>query len=223
MATVRNFFRALFELNFDQLLGAVSWRLPNWLFVFTRSIIVRADNPKLLTRQLTTYVQKFITIEDAPLLEKVNIPKKLLADRLRHGDRCYVVCRDDEILTIIWGSTGKRYMKFYGTILDPGDAGLMFYGGFTAESMRLRGLFPVAFETMYQSFLKENRSVVYAAINSLNKQSIKLHRRMNFSEVGEAIHWSLFGIKFTYYRSWPHKTKKLRIFVKAPPNGLFWN
>lgn len=223
MGKLTKLFVEIRNLNFDYILNAISWRLPDWLFVYARSIIVRTDSPKLITRQLTSYVQKFITIEDAYLLEKVNIPKELLAERLRHGDKCYVIYRNDDILTIIWGSAGKRYIKFYGTILDPGDDGLMFYGGYTAESMRLRGLFPVAFDKIYQAFQKENRSTIYAAINSLNTSSVKLHKRMNFSVVGEAIYWLLFGLKFTYYLSWPHQTKKLHIFVKAPPKDLYWN
>lgn len=223
MAKLTNLLNAIKNLDFDYVLNAISWRLPDWFFVYTRSIIVRTDSPKLITRRLTSYAQKFITIEDAHLLEKVNIPKELLSERLQHGDKCYVIYQDDEILTIIWGSTGKRYMKFYGTVLDPGDDGLMFYGGFTAESMRLRGLFPVAFDKIYQAFQEENMSTIYAAINSLNTSSLKLHKRMNFKEVGDAIHWSVFGLNFTYYRSWPHKTKKLHVFAKAPPNGLYWN
>lgn len=223
MGKLTKLFVEIRNLNFDYILNAISWRLPDWLFVYARSFIVRTDSPKLITRKLTSYEQKFITNEDAYLLEKVNIPKELLAERLRHGDKCYVIYKDDDILTIIWGSVGKRYIKFYGTILDPGDDGLMFYGGFTQESVRLRGLFPVAFDTMYQAYKNASMFTIYAAINSLNKSSVKLHQRMNFTKVGEAIHCSLLGLKFTYYRSWPHKTKKLHVFTNPPPNGLYWN
>jgi hypothetical protein len=131
--------------------------------------------------------------------------------------------QDDKILTLLWASPGKRYLKLGGGILDPGENGIIVYGGYTEKSVRLKGLFPVAFNELYQSFVREGRYIIYAAIHTMNEYSLKLHERMNFIRAGESIHFSIFNIKMTFYKYWPHKAKKVHIFIKTPPNGLFWN
>ena len=211
------------RITLDSLLCSLSWRLPSWLFNYVRTYVLRSDNVKLFTRKTTSYFQKFATLDDAELLQKAGICKKLLEERLEHGDRCYFVGLDNKVLSIIWGSTGKRFVKFCGAILDPGDDGVIMYGGFSDESVKLKGLFPLAYKALLQSFLDDGRKYYYAAVHATNKHSYKMHQRMNFEQVGESFHFVFFGIKLTYYKTWPHKTKKLHIFIKKFPDNLFWN
>lgn len=78
MEHLKYILNELFKLNFDYVLNAISWRLPNWVFIYVRHVIVVTDNPKIITRKLTSYDQNFATIEDAYLLEKVNIKTSIL-------------------------------------------------------------------------------------------------------------------------------------------------
>ncbi len=221
--SIGNLFNHLFKLNIDELFYAISWRSNDRFFNYMHAVLLRTDQPKVRTRELNGYFQRFATIDDGNLFLKTGISKNLLKERLDNGDRCYILGQDDKILTQIWGSPGKRYLKLGGSILDPGDKGVIFYGGASDKSVRLKGLFPVAINKLNQSFKNINKNVVYAAVNSLNKYSIMVHKRMNFKLVGESYHLSLFGIKITYYQYWPHPTRKLHIFIKTPPEGLYWN
>jgi len=220
---VKRGLKEILHLNFDYVLNAMAWRTPLWLFKYDHSVIVKSDNPKFIIRKLTSYFQRFATLEDSDLLYDIGISKELFKERLEHNDRCYIMGQDGEVLTVIWGSSGKRYINPCGTILDPGNDGFMLYGGFTKESARLRGMFPVVFNEIYQSYVKENKTCVYASISTLNVNSLRIHKRMNFKIVGEAVYFSIFSLKFTYYKYWPHKTNIISIFIKTPPDNLFWN
>nr|MBN2276795.1 hypothetical protein [candidate division Zixibacteria bacterium] len=217
------FFKELASFNFNYVLDAVSWRLPDWLFKYVRTYLLCAERPKLLCRNYDSHFMRFADVDDIPLIVPLGISRRLIRERLDNGDRCLIMGKDNSVHTIIWASPGKRYLKVGGAILDPGDDGVIFYGGYTAEEVRMLGLFPTAFNAIYNSFVSEKRTRVYASIHSLNRLSYKTHIRMNFKPVGEATHFSLLGLKFTYYKYWPHRVKKFTVFIKVPPEGLFWN
>ena len=87
--------KELYRFNFDAIFGALSWRLPNWLFIYVRTIIVRTDEPKIITRKITGYFQKLATLDDLQLIQSIGISKKLSAERLEHGDKCYIIGQDN--------------------------------------------------------------------------------------------------------------------------------
>ena len=222
MGRFRNFFRELFRLNVDYVLNAITWRSPQWLFYYYHTLLISTDNPRLLTRSNPTYFLRFVTGDDMPLLRKFALREQAVAEHLAAGDRCVIMGRDDEIMSIIWGSSDKRYFKLSGAVLDPGKDGVIIYGGFTTEEARFKGLFPTSFQRLYQSYVDEGRPRIYAAIHSTNTASMKLHLRMGFEIVGETYFLALFGLKICYYRKWPHATRRLHIFVKVPPDNLGW-
>ena len=221
--TIRKFVETLGSYNLDQVIGAISWRLPGWFFNYARAYLMLSIEPKLDHRQFTAYFLRLATTDDISLIERIGIPGSLTKERLANGDRCVIIGKDQEVLSIIWGATGKRYLKISGAILDTGEDGVIFYGGETKESARLKGFFPTTFHELYRSYARENRIRVFASVHSLNTASLKMHLRMNFISVGETVHISLAGINVTYYRKWPQGCKRWHIFLKKPPQGLFWN
>jgi hypothetical protein len=216
-------FRELARLNIDYILSAISWRLPNWLFNYTRAYLMSAVNPKLVHRQLTNHFLRFATTDDIPMIERLGIPGRLTKERLANGDRCVILGRENEILSIIWGATGKRYLAISGAILDTGKDGVIIYGGDTKESERLKGFFPATLYELYAYYTSENRTRIFASVHSLNTASYRVHLRMNFMPIGETVHISLLGANLTWYRKWPYSTKRWHFFFKRPPQGLFWN
>jgi hypothetical protein len=133
-----------------------------------------------------------------------------------------IIDLNDEIMSIIWGCSERRYLKLSGAILDPGEQGVIFYAGFTHERARLKGLFPTSFNELYQSYTAEGRRRIYAGIHSLNTNSLRLHERMNFDVVGETYFVVLLGIHICYYKKWPYPNKTIHVFVKSPPENLCW-
>nr|MBN2276794.1 hypothetical protein [candidate division Zixibacteria bacterium] len=217
------FFGELGKFNFNYVLDAISWRLPDWLFYYARTYILCAEKPKLIYQDCRGYFLRFADTSDIPLIEALDISEQLIRERFAHGDRCLIAGKDGVIHTIKWASPGKRYMKLVGAILDPGENGVIFYGGQTVEEFRRHGLYRAAFNEIYNHFASEKRTKVYVGVHSLNKISYDIHIRMNFKPVGEVTHFSLFGLKFTYYKYWPHAVRKFNVFIKVPPEGLYWN
>ncbi len=211
-----------FGKTLNELVYSISWRLPSWIFYYYHTLLVKSDNPRLPTRKFKTYFLKPVTEEEIPLLVKYGIKEELIRNRLKSGDKCVIMGKDKKIQTIIWGASSKKYLRLSGAILDPGPDGAIIYAGYTTPDARMKGLFAVAFNEIYQSYIAEGRSVLYGAIDTYNKNSLKLHLRMNFKIVGETYFSRLFGIKICYYKSWPYPVRKLHIFIKEPPDGLEW-
>lgn len=222
MGRLKNILKEAIRLNFDYVLHAISWRMPSWLFYYYHTFLISTDDPKLFNREHKTYFKRFITHNDIPLLKKIGIAEELVKKRLSAGDRCVIMGKDDDIMSIIWGCSEKRYLKLSGAVLDIGDNGIIIYAGFTNEEARFKGLFPTSFHELYQSYVNERRNRIFSAIHSTNTNSLKLHLRMNFQVVGETYYVVLFGINICYYKTWPHKTTKLKIFINKPPEGLYW-
>ncbi len=223
MAQAKLFIKELFKLNYDYVLNAINWRLPNWLFVYVHTLLAKNISPILQSAELPDFFQRFATFEDADLLEKAGVDKQLLKERLEHNDKCFIIGKDEKVLCMFWGSPGKRYARYGGTIIDPGENGCILYGAFTDVSMRNKGLYRVACKELYAAFERDGVTEFYGAILVMNQNSREIHARKNFKIVGETYHLALFGIKFTYYHHWPYPTRKLHIFIKTPPKGLYWN
>jgi hypothetical protein len=220
---MRQVFKEIARFNGDYVLNAISWRMPGWLFVYNRAYLMFTDSPKFLFRESDNQFARHATLDDIPLLEKMGISGKLVKERIDNGDQCVILVKDNEILSIIWGSSGKRYLKISGTIFDPGKDGFIAYGAETVEKARLRGYIGVTYNLLNNYYLGHRRGKIYGSVHSLNAPSYRNHIKMNFSVIGETFHVSIFGIKFTYYRKWPHPSRKLHIFIKTPPYNLFWN
>ena len=219
---IKNIIRQLLKGNYDYFFDALSWRLPGWLFYYYHSYLIKSDSPILPTREYTTYYKRFITTDDCELLEKNGYPRKLVESRINAGDRCIIMGKDEEIITIIWAASGERYLKLSGVTLDPGEDGLIVYGGYTKEYARMKGLHPTALTELYKTYLDEGRYRIYSNINILNSYSLLLHKRMNFDIIGENIYIVIMGIGICYFKSWPFPIKKLQIFLKKCTNKVAW-
>lgn len=222
MSKIKRLFEILKGGDFDYILNAVSWRLPDWLFYYYHSFLFWTDRPKLITHNFTTYFKRFASHDDIEMLKKLGVREEFARRRLADGDLAVIMGKDEEILAIIWGTKKKRFIKLAGVVVDPGDDGAILYAAFVKKEARLKGLFPVIFHDIYRSFAKEGRNKLYAEVDSLNTNSLKLHLTMNFKITGETYYFIIFGISICYYKFWPFAHKRIQIFFRRPASGLEW-
>jgi len=219
---LKQIFEQLRQGNLDYPLVSLSWRIPNWLFYYNHSFLLESESPTLVNRSYTKYFKKRITFDDCELLEKIGYSRGLVETRFKSGDKGIIIGQDNDISTVCWATSQKRFLKLSGAILDPGRDGIIFYGAYTRGSDRLKGFFPTVFSELYNSFLAEGRFRAYASIDKYNKSSLNLHRRMNFKIVGETIYIAIFGVNICFYKRWPFSTKRIEFFLQKPPKGLNW-
>jgi len=217
-----SFLKKFKSKDFNKLLYSLSWTLPDWLFYYYHSYLITSNDPEIKTRTYTDYKIKFVTLEDLPILKKFGIKEELVKNRLKAGDRCVIISKNDEIQTIIWGASSSKFLKLGGYIFDPKDNGCTFYAGYSIPTARFKGLFPTAFKKLYQSYVDEGRNTIYAGVDSLNNLSLKIHLKMNFKIGGEIYYFIIFGISICYFKSWPTPRNKYHIFFKRPPKNLEW-
>ena len=221
MKKIVNFLKQLRRGNFDYVFDSISWRLPDWLFYYNQSFLVATDDANLNIKNQQEYQIYFVNEQNSGILEKYGHTKELIKSRLASGDKVVIVSEDDEIVTLVWACSGKRFHKLPGTIIDPGRSGAYYYGIYTREDQRRKGLASMAQNEIYNSYLAEGRYRAYMTINTLNKKSLSMTvKRMNCSIVGNTIYIVLFGIGVCFYKIWPHSTRKVHIFFRKPPNNL---
>jgi hypothetical protein len=208
--------------DFEYICDAISWRTPDWIFYYFHTFLARTDSPKLFFRKFKGCSAKFISEHDIELLERNGFSRSLTESRLEAGDRGVIFFIGDELLSIIWACHAEKYLKVSGIDFNPGAKGIFLYGGYTKESVRLRGFHPVAMSELINAYFSNGRSEAYATISALNAHSIKLHERMNFKIIGECFYITFLGLNFRYDKNWPHSTSRFRIFLRKNKKNLPW-
>jgi len=208
--------------DYNYIINAIAWQFPAWFMRYCHSYLLTTKAPKLISRDFKIYFKKFIDLNDLDILNDFGMPEGLVKSRISSGDKGIIIGYGNEIRSIIWGASDKKYLKVVGAVLDPGQDGFIAYGGYTKEKYRIQGLFPSIFNDMYQYYSGRGRNKVYAAIDSINHNSMNLHLKMNFEIVGEIHCFVLMGISICYYKKWPFETNKIHIFFKKPPGNLDW-
>jgi hypothetical protein len=208
--------------DYNRIVNALFWLFPRWLVSYCRSYLMMTNEPKLISREFKTYFKKFIDLNDLAILDGFGMPGDLVKSRINRGDQGVIIGHGDEVRSILWGASGKKFLKVVGAILDPGQEGFIAYGGYTKEKYRIQGLIPSLFKDLYQYYSNNGIKRVYASVDSVNHVSLNFHQKMNFKIVGETFYFVLLGVSICYYKKWPYKTRKIHIFFKRPPENLDW-
>ena len=109
MSRIKKFLREIARSNIDYVLDAISWRLSNWLFYYYHSYLISTDKPKLVVRTYASYFKRFASTNDLPLLKKCGLSESFAREHLNAGDRCVIMGQNDEIMSIIWGCSERRW------------------------------------------------------------------------------------------------------------------
>lgn len=209
------------QWKLDKLLDAIAWNVPHWLFYYNHSVLAMTDNPEWHPRAEPGCSLRLVRLEDISLLAKDGYTDEKIASRLDVGDRGVVMERDNEVLSIIWGGRGRKFLQLSGSIFDTGEDGFFLYGGYTIEKARLRGLFYNVCKHIYDLYSVEGYKRVWCAISASNTEwRDKFFTRMNFQRMGETYYMRFLFFNVCYYKSWPQPVKKFYIFLKNPPENL---
>jgi len=216
------FRKGLKSGKLEYLLYAGTYRLPEWLLRYYHTYLIEAEKLNLITRSYKGYATRFATVEDVDKFEAIGVSKDKVQHRLNRGDTCAVVLKGEEIVGLGWAATGRLYNKYGGSIIDTGENGVILYSVYVIPEERLKGFFSLCFAKQVAHYRAQNRNKIYGIIEVLNTGSIKTHLRLGFEITGETYCFTLLGISLCYYKKWPFKTKKIRIFFRRPPENLEW-
>ncbi len=206
----------------EYIIGAISARMPEWLFSYYHTVLISARTPKLITRVYRDYVLRPATVDDAANLLLVDITAEKARERLARGDTCFIVEKAGEIVAISWGARGKMWVRYGGQVVDTGTDGFFLYGVYVIPSERMKGFIGPLYRIQFEHFGRDKRSLALGAVDIFNKPSIMLHRRMGFEIVGETYCMTLLGLSCCFYKRWPEPPHRLHFFFKRPPDNLPW-
>lgn len=204
----------------ERVLHALSWRLPSWLFSYDHTYLINGRELKLKVRDYPHYEVRRGVIEDVEIMKKAGIREELFRHRINRGDHCVLVLKDGRAVSWSWSATGRLFLMLGGIIVDTGEKGFFLYDVYTVPEERLKGFIMVCFERQLEHYHQKGCWDIYGTISAFNVHSLKTHFRMGFKTCGEAFSVTLAWVNICYYKSWPHATRKVHVFVKRPPEEL---
>jgi hypothetical protein len=205
---------------FERVLHAVSWRLPSWLFNYDHTYLMGGRDLKLKTRDYPHYEIRQAKLTDVEIMKKAGIRESLFRHRIGRGDHCVLVLKEGRPVAWSWSATGRLFMMLGGLIIDTGEKGFFLYDVYTVPEERLKGFIMICFEKQLEHHHERGCWDIYGTISAFNVHSLKTHFRMGFETCGEAYSLTLAGVNLCYYKSWPHETRKVHVFVKRPPEQM---
>lgn len=206
----------------EYILGAISARMPEWLFSYYHTVLISTHHPKLVTRAYRDYIIRPAGMDDINNLLTVDISADKARERLERGDTCFIVEKAGQVVAISWGAKGRMWIRYGGQVVDTGEDGFFLYGVYILPEERMKGFIGPLFEMQFVHYGHDGRDFALGAVDIFNKPSLSLHRRMGFDLVGETYCITLMGVSCCYYKKWPGKSPKLHFFFKRPPENLPW-
>ncbi len=194
----------------------LSGKLPNWLFYFNHSYLGVLAKTEINEMVPEGYLVRRAGYDDIPAMVKLGKSESLLRRRLDRGDLAVIALKDGEIASICWANTGRLFIENAGAILDTGENGFYLYDAYTRPEYRAKRLHLAIHNFQKKYFYEKGIDTGYNCINVYNEISLNISRKKGFKPRGRSIHFKVFGLNFTYYPDWPHKTNKLDIFFKKP-------
>jgi len=220
---IKNSISLLRQGKIDKLLDAIAWSVPQWLFYYSHSVLVVTEKPNWTSHPHPDYRIRNVRPEDIQFLAKDGFTDEKILSRINAGDKGILMEKNNEVHSIVWGASGKKFLKLVGAEFDPGDDGFIIYGAYTDEKARGKGLFYELGTEMYALYANRGFTKVWGAINANNRAWLdKFCSKMNFEKAGETFYFKLLFMNICYYKSWPYPTGKFRIFFKNPPQNMSW-
>lgn len=217
---IGKFYQLLSHSNFGRFLDILAWNLPYWLFHYGHNVLIHSENPRWKACDLSNFTAKFATLDDCPDLQESGSAKKDMCNRLKAGDRSYIVFKDDRLLSMVWVATGKIFIKFCGATFDTGHDGCFYYGSFTSEQARNLGLFSGIRNVIYTKLALEGRRKNWGIVSVNNASWLETVLKKNYIIAGETYYLKILFINICVYISWPYPVRRINIFIKNPPKLL---
>jgi len=190
------------------------------MFSYDHTYLMNGRELKLKVREYPHYEIRQAVIDDVETMKAAGIKEELFRQRIVRGDHCLIVLKEGRAVAWSWSATGRLFMLLSGLIVDTGKNGFFLYDVYTIPEERLKGFIMSLFEKQLEHYHNRDCWEIYGTISAFNPHSLKTHFRMGFETCGDAFSCTLVGINLCYYRSWPHKTRKVHVFVKRPPEDI---
>jgi hypothetical protein len=210
----------LWQGKLDKLLDIIAWSTPDWMFFYGHNVLTYTENPCWQVKEYPDHTIRLATMDDIDLLHVPGSDTRVIMDRLRAGDKSLIVLKDGKLQTMIWGATGKLFIRLSGAPFDTADDGCFYYSSYTSEEARGRGLGGTVHQLLHESYASQGRRKNWAVISMNNFGWLQAVLRRNYKIVGETYFLKLLFVNICYYKSWPFPTKRIKFFLKNPPEGL---
>lgn len=218
---LRNTIALIRHGKIDKLLDAAAWNVPRWFFYYNHSKLLMSDNPVWNSQYFPDYTYRFVKQDDIQVLARDGFTDEKIVSRLEASDRGILMEKDGEVMSIIWGGRGKKFLQLSGAIFETSDDGFFLYGGYTNEKERLKGLFYSVTKYIYDIYSREGHGRVWCAVNATSGEWLeKWVTKMNFRAMGETYYFRFLFFNVCYYKFWPYPTSKIHLFFRNPPGNL---
>jgi GNAT superfamily N-acetyltransferase len=208
------------ERSLDGLLDVLAWNTPAWLFFYSHTYLVTTVNPGWTACPQPDVTLRLAEERDAGLFEKLGMRREVFLSRIRAGDRSAIAVADGKILTMIWGAVGRMFIAHCGIEFDSGEDGCYYYGSYTAEEARGRGLFSSVRQFLFRIYAREGRIRNWGAVSVNNSEWLRSVLAKNYVKIGEAYFIRFLFLSISYRKSWPFPIKKWSAFVNGYPRVI---
>lgn len=219
---IKKYWGLIRQGRFDFVLQAIAWSVPKWLFFYSHSVYLKSDNPNWKCASTDGCELRLARPEDAPLFEPIGTSRDTVLERLGAGERAAILLKNGQLLTAVWAGTSKRFLKYCGTIFDPGPDGAFYYGAFTRAEARRRGYYSATRKYLHETLVREGRRLNWSALSANYPGWVNAVMKFNFAKVGETFFIKLLFVKICYYRMWLFPRGKFNLFFKMPSKDMIW-
>ncbi len=194
--------------------------MPQWLFFYSHNVLVSSDNPAWTGGPGPGHSVRFITPDDCGLLETIGLKEEIVLKRLEDGDKGVMALKDGEVMAVVWGATGRMFVRLCGVVFDSGEDGCFYYGSYTNSKARKQGYFSCARQYIYRHYVSLGRARNWGIININDPEWLATVLRKNYRVAGEIYFLRLLFLNIRLIRSWPYAIGRWGLFFKNPPAGL---
>jgi hypothetical protein len=217
-------FRFLFQGDIKQFLREIAKLFPYWIFRFNSGTIMVTSSPKVIARNYKSYLSFRADSDDIPEIARLTgLLEPYLYNRLKGGDRCYIIRDlnfDNRIVNVFWGHRGACHIRGFGINLDIGDDSVYLFGAYTLPEVRIKGVFNTTFKDLYESYKQENVSRFYGLVEHENRYSYNIHIRLNFKPAGSVVFIAILFFRMSFYKNLESGKRKFMFFISDPPNKI---
>jgi hypothetical protein len=222
--SIKDIFGFLSTGDTSQFLHEVAKIIPAWIFKYNAGTIMATSSPKIVFRNYKNYISSPADIGDAPEISRLTgVSEATLLKRFEIGDKCYIIRdigNDNRIINVEWGHRGACFIRGFGLNLNMGSDSIYLYGAYTLPEARMKGIFNTTFKDIYEFYKKENVTHIYALVEHENHYSYNLHQRLNFKPEIRVIYISILCFKFSCYKNFNNRKRRIKMFITAPQNMI---
>ena len=204
------------QFGWRYLTRLIIWRFPEWLLRYENAYLMAADSLKVGPHATEGIEFRLADPDDADNFGTVRISADNVRQRLGLGDKCAIALRNGEIISMLWAATGELYLHEAGTLIDTGEKAFYRYNSFTIPEERQKGLYSACSRVLYEYYSALGRTHMYGAISVFNLPSQLASQKVGNKIVGESVLFACLGLKFLFFKNWPYKTRRFKVFIGRP-------